>query len=352
MKFKTSAIALAIAGTIAVPMAVQAEGSVYASARVGLNYQKTDSADDFTNAGGGALDVRTKQDGSDEDQASIKSFSSRFGARGETDMGNGMTGFGRYEWDVDFDGSDDDPTGDISVRHRYVGVKGDFGSITMGQTYGAFYNHTVGPVDNPWWGSSYAMVAYVGREDHQLSYAGSAGAISFGVTLIIESDADEEDIDIVETGVSIPIGDTTLGFGARLFQGDDDPTTLIDEEDAIVSVTWSGIAVGDMLTLGFNVQNQDEDDSFLIEALIGNAYVHVEALSVDATDADKLATTLGYTQSLGRNTTMWYELMIVDNDDGGTIVDADGSGGQTAGDTFTEAADFTVVRAILKYDIL
>jgi predicted porin len=80
MKFKTSAIALAVAGSVAAPMAAQAEGSVYASARVGL--ENVDTA--------GISDVR------------MRSFGSRFGVRGETDLGNGMTGFGRYEWDVDF----------------------------------------------------------------------------------------------------------------------------------------------------------------------------------------------------------------------------------------------------------
>ena len=343
MKFKTSAIALAVAGTLVAPIAVQAEGSVYASARVGLVATSTDGGKEFTATSPTAF--TTSDSTSDHDSTEIKSMASRFGAKGETDLGNGMTGFGRYEWDVDMEGGDS-----MSTRHRYVGVKGDFGSVQMGQSYGAFYNHTVGPVDNPWWGSGYAMVAYVGREDNQLSYSGSAGAISFGVTLIMFDDTEEEDIDYVEGGVSIPIGDTTLGFGTRMFQGDDDKSTPLDEEEAIISVTWSGISLGEV-GLGFNIQNQDDDDSYLAEVLFGNFYVHIEAQSVDATDADRLSSTLGYTQSLGRNTTMWYEVQAVDNDDGGTV-DLGTDGIVNAGDTFTEDGDFTVVRAILKYDIL
>jgi len=127
MKFKTSAIALAVAGTVAAPVAVQAGADeLYASARVGVwNVDQ-----------GGVSDL------------DVRSFSSRFGAKGETDLGNGMTGFGRYEWDVDF--NNDLGEDDISVRHRYVGLKGDFGSVTIGQTYHTFYNHVVGPNDIPW----------------------------------------------------------------------------------------------------------------------------------------------------------------------------------------------------------
>ena len=70
--------------------------------------------------------------------------------RGETDLGNGLIGFGRYEWDVDILDNNEDvvdrtPTSidpdaggehavdndDIAVRLRYVGVKGDWGSVDI-----------------------------------------------------------------------------------------------------------------------------------------------------------------------------------------------------------------------------
>ena len=66
MKFRTTAIALAVAGTVAAPVAVQAGADeVYASARVGVIYQDDDASDvaDFD----------------------VRSFASRFGMRGETD---------------------------------------------------------------------------------------------------------------------------------------------------------------------------------------------------------------------------------------------------------------------------
>jgi predicted porin len=65
MKLKTSAIAMAVAGTLATPMAAQAD--VYASVRIGVENLDT----------GGVSDMRTR------------SFGSRFGIRSETDLGNG-----------------------------------------------------------------------------------------------------------------------------------------------------------------------------------------------------------------------------------------------------------------------
>ena len=89
MKFRTTAIAMAVAGTVAAPVAVQAGADeIYASARVGIEYKDGD--------------------GSDTADFDIRSVGSRFGARGETDLGNGLTGFGRYEWGVDFNNGDSD----------------------------------------------------------------------------------------------------------------------------------------------------------------------------------------------------------------------------------------------------
>jgi predicted porin len=320
MKFKTSAIAIAVAGTVAAPMAAQAD--IYASARVGIESLDT----------GGVSDL------------DIHSFASRFGAKGETDLGNGMTGFGRYEWDVDFDnarsaeGVGVDTTGDgvvddtttlstdasIKLRHRYVGVKGDFGSVTLGQTYHTFYNFLVGPVDSPWWGSGYNMVSYTGRTDNAITYAGGSGGFSFGATGYFVRDTDEEAPDAYEVAGSFGIGDMTLAVGVQHVE-------VIDND--VTGVTLSGIGAGPV-TFAVAYQQNDDDDSLTLEALFGNAYVHIESASIDATDSDPISVTLGYTQSLGRNTTMWYEAVSADADSG----DSDD--------------DRTALRAVLKYDIM
>ena len=310
MKFKTSAIAMAVAGTVAAPVAVQAGADeLYASARIGLEHYDT----------GEVADLR------------VRSLGSRFGARGETDLGNGMTGFGRYEWDVDFDDHSEDLDNDVDLRHRYVGLKGGFGSVLIGQTYHTFYNFTVAPYDIPWWSSGYAMVDYVGRTGYGITYAGGTGAVSFGATGYFGRDPDEDAPDVIEIAASFGIGDMTLGVGMRSTE----EAVLIgnSSDEDVIGVTLSGIALGD-LALAVGYQSQDEDDGLIAHLDIGNLYVHLETESIDATDQDRSMATLGYTQSLGRKTTMYYEFMQVDNDTG----DSDD--------------DVTAARAVLKYDII
>jgi predicted porin len=301
MKFKTTAIALAVAGSIAAPMAAQADGSIYASARVGLENVDT----------GGVSDL------------GVKSFASRFGAKGESDLGNGMTGFGKYEWDVDFDGATD-ATNDIKLRHRYVGVKGDFGSVLLGQTYHTFYNFLVGPVDTPWWGSAYNMVSYTGRTDNAITYAGGAGNIAFGVTAYFVQEANEDAPDGYEVAASFGIGDMTLAGGIQ-------HSEVLDND--VTGLTLSGIGAGPV-TFAVAYQANDDDDSLTVEALFGDAYVHVESFNDDSADTNPISITLGYTQSLGTNTTMWYEIVSADADSGNSD------------------DDITALRAVLKYDIL
>jgi len=305
MNFKTSAIALAVAGSVATPMAAQAD--VYASVRIGVESFDT----------GGVSDLRTR------------SYGSRFGVRGETDLGNGMTGFGRYEWDVDFLDHNEDADDDIDIRHRYVGIKGGFGSLTIGHTYHTFYNHVVAPLDNPWWGSAEAYLNNDGREDHGVTYAGRSGDITFGATAFFEREAGEDAIDELEVGLSFGIGDMTLGIAAQTTE-----TThgSANNDDAIVGLALHGISAGDV-SMGFGVMLQDEDTGLVADFAFGSAYLHIEQLSKDATDADELLLTLGYTQSLGRKTTAWYEVVSFDKDTGNSDDDE------------------TTLRAVLKYDI-
>jgi predicted porin len=309
MNFKTTAIALAVAGSVAAPVAVQAGADeLYASARVGI------------------WNVNT----ADESQWDVRSFSSRFGAKGETDLGNGISGFGRYEWDVDF--NNDQGEDDISVRHRYVGLKGGFGSVLLGQTYHTFYNFVVGPTDIPWWHSGYAMVNYRGRTDNAVTYAGGTGAFNFGASVYMTPDAEEEEVDQFEIGASFGIGDITIGLAAQSTADDTAHGSAGNDED-IIGAAISGINFGPV-SLGFGAQVQDDDSSFLAQVDIGSVYIHIEALSLDATDQDRVSSTLGYTLGLGRKTTMYFEANFIDNDTG------------------ESDDDRTALMAVLKYDII
>ena len=294
MNLRKTAIALAVAGTtVAAPTASYAGADeIFASARIGLINEDTGGVSDF----------------------SVQSFSSRFGAAGETDLGNGLTGYGRYEWDVDF--NEDNGEDDISVRQRWVGLKGDFGSIQIGQGWWTFYSFAVAATDNPWWHSGYAMINYRGRTDNAITYTGGSGDVNFGVSAYFDRDTEEDAPDQLEVGVSFGIGDMTLGLALHTSEATPIGNGIVDssgDPESVFGAALSGISLGEA-SLGVSFQSQDDDTSLVLDLGIGNAYVHVETESLDAADRDRTGITLGYTQSLGRKTTMYYEFWTLDED--------------------------------------
>ena len=331
MKFKTTAIAMAVAGTVAAPVAVQAGADeIYASARIGVEYMDTGDTSDVA----------------------IKSVASRFGARGETDLGNGLIAFGRYEWNADFnqdgvgEGNDSD-SGGLSTRLRFVGLKGDFGSVLAGRAYHTFYNFAVGATDVPWVGSGFNQVAYVGRTDKGLTYAGAADNFAYGATAYMERDEEEETVDYFELGGSFTFGnDMTLGLAVQGTAGDfDDGEGVMignGSDEAVAGVMLSGVMLGSV-SMGFGAQSQDDDYSFITDMALGNFYWHVEMAHNDTDsdagealpdDEDPVMVTIGYNQPLGRKTQMYYE--FIHND----------------ADTDDSDDDTTAFYAVLKYDII
>ncbi len=307
MKFKTTAIALAVAGTVAVPMAAQAD--LYASARIGLQSVDTGGANELAVGG----------------------IASRFGMRSETDLGNGMTGFGRYEFSVSTEGAGTT----VGRRHAYVGLKGDFGSVTMGQTYHTFYNHIIGPYDIPWVGSNkYSAASANGRNGEGITYAGGSDGISFGATLYFQSNFEktvaapavpavvnpdgtinvgtpavtagetgEEGLDGFEVAATFGIGDMSLGIGIQDFETG---TPGNQDEESAMGVTLSGIALGDA-SLAVSFQTRDKGtDVIALHGGFGNFYAHYESSSPDLPGSvpEPTMITIGYNMSLGRKLTM------------------------------------------------
>jgi predicted porin len=320
MKFKTTAIAIAVAGTVAAPVAVQAGADeIYASARVGVEYVDNEGTAD----------------------TNIRSYSSRFGAKGETDLGNGLIGYGKYEWDVDED--------DFSIRHRVVGLKGDWGNAFIGKTYHTFFNFVVGPTDTPYWNANFAQISYTGRTDDAVTYAGGSGSFAFGATAYMSRDTDEETVDSYEGGASFTFGnDMVIGLGVQATAADQDDVDAGGEgrlingsDETVVGATFHGIQLGEV-SLGVSGMVQDDDSSAVIDVTYGGLYVHFEGMAQDKDspanpiddDRDIVGLTVGYSHSLGRKTTMWYEINAVDQD------------------TNNSDDDVTQVQAVLRYDII
>ena len=116
---KKSILTLAVAGALAIPFAAQADTILYGSARVSVDYndETLDSVDID-----GAWDVVNN--------------SSRLGVVGSEDLGGGLSAVYRYEFGVDVtEGGNWE-----SNRPKYVGLKGGFGTLTLGTQDTPYYN--------------------------------------------------------------------------------------------------------------------------------------------------------------------------------------------------------------------
>ncbi len=381
MNFKKTAIALAVASVAATPIIASADGSVYASARIGLQY-----LDGGENRNGDSVNETT------DSEITVRSYAARLGFKGETEIGNGWSGWGRYELEVLTDAARDNTSQDATFRRRHAvaGLKSEHNNIYVGQTSHTWYNHIVGPADYPWWGSGYALVKYDIREDNGITYNGSFGVVEFGITGFFQPDnlggnlsssGDSEVLDEYQLAISFNIGSSVrLGLGlagalgdfentgspavaavpANTTNGDGIPNTAgseaVDpvpatavEDEPIIGVSLS-IDLGSVNLAG-NYQTQSlngggDNNSISLNVALYDFNIHYEsvdfgnsstantALNTSNLNVDQTSLTLGYTLNLGPRTLIWFELQQLDRD---TVNDND---------------DRTIGRATLKYDIL
>ena len=110
-----SIIALAVAGLMAAPMAAQADATVYGKVHASIDFMSYDDATPVT-AGG------------TDDATVLASNSSRIGFKGSEDLGGGLKAIWKLESGLDLDEGD----GTFSMRNRYVGLNGGWGTLLGG----------------------------------------------------------------------------------------------------------------------------------------------------------------------------------------------------------------------------
>jgi len=128
---------------------------------------------------------------SDDTTTDVEDLASRFGFKASSDLGNGLTGFGRFEFQVD---SDSNGTGTQKTRLGFVGVAGGFGAVSIGQQGTAFALEVSGRMD---------PTNYVGpvggagdfRAPNTIQYSNTVGPLSLAVD-VRASDNKKEDGDM------------------------------------------------------------------------------------------------------------------------------------------------------------
>jgi len=302
MKLKNLTIAIAMASLTATSFAAQAETktSYYGSIRVGGSYNTTDNPD-----------------GSSDDVTKLQNWASRMGFKGETDLENGMTAFGTYEFGVDTD-SGDNGNGALSTRKAYVGLKGNFGRVRIGQDYHSFYNTVIAPTDIAWWGSCNGTCGngtYTSRTGEALTFDSEIGPVALSTTSYMGDDSLGDGFEI---GAAFDAGPVTLGIGAQ-------------DTDGNTGTAYGVSAKGSFNSFGYGVTYTDHDgtgSAFDVHLSFADFYTTFGQSDLD-TGTKPGGLTLGYTHSIGKQTTAWFEASQFDDDAG------------------TES---TTVRAALKYD--
>jgi predicted porin len=306
MNLKKTILALAVAGVAAAPMMASAAGhgpdsAVYGSMRYGV---------ESVDAGGTTERVTT-----------LRNFGSRFGIKGETDLGNGMTAFGK--WEAHMFGA--------ALRDFQVGLKGDFGQVYVGDGI----NHTWDSymsTDDTWWYGGQSHLSD-GVQSNAITYMGGAGAVSFGITAQMSAqtpNANEEAIDAIEIVVAFDAGPVNIALGMT-----DVKTSPVDTE-AVTGLVLKGAAGDfgykvDFQSQGAAAGSTDDLSSVQLQGSFGSFYAQYGSQDTGPTTPTNLV--LGYTQSLGAKTLVWYEFISQDVD----VVGTDTS---------------TTIAATLKYEIL
>ena len=135
----------------------------------------------------------------------------RFGFKASSDLGNGLTASAQYE----FSTSTDKPgTGVASTRVATVGVSGGFGSVKLGNQWGAYYNN-VWRLDPTYTSPGILYYDHNGplRTANTVSYSNSFGPVSVQLDSRI-NDTDAGNRDGFAAGATVAVNDMISVSGA------------------------------------------------------------------------------------------------------------------------------------------
>ena len=125
--------------------------------------------------------------GMNESTADIKGVASRFGVKASSDLGNGLTAHGRYEFGTN---TDDGAGGITSTRIATAGISGGFGRVDVGNQWSAFYN-SVGVDLDPTWTIGPVGSPTPFRSPNTIKYSNSVGPLSLEADLRLGDEGGE-----------------------------------------------------------------------------------------------------------------------------------------------------------------
>ena len=183
MQMQKKLIVVAVAGLLSAPVA--ADVAVSGSVRVRMDY--------------------------DGNQWQVKNSGSRLRFKASSDLGNGQSAYMNYEFGVDA-GIGSIQTGKTK-RLAYVGMKGDWGSLSLGAQWSTMFSVVGTYIDKS---NVYGGLGYWGngsgpyRMANSVAVSTNVGGFSLSADAQMPSGGD--DIDIATVGTSISVGGLSMGI--------------------------------------------------------------------------------------------------------------------------------------------
>jgi len=180
-------IALAVSSAIAAPLAMAEDSGPNLYGRINLALEVDDSGDDTV--------------------TDLRDVVSRFGIKGEEDLGNGLAALYQYEFRVNADRGNLGSTGGGGATQRlsWVGLKGGFGTFKAGSIWGTHFNFTGTHLD-PSYSLGYFGYSSYGGGDYRIesvvNYTGNFGPVSVGIDFQVDdANAADDNLDRFVVGV-------------------------------------------------------------------------------------------------------------------------------------------------------
>ena len=302
-------IAVAVASAVALPVISAADVTVYGRVNTAIKLNDTDGNSDLD----------------------ISSVNSRFGVKASSDVGNGLTASGKYEFST---GSDNE-VGPNDVRVATVGLSGGFGSVTLGNQWSAFYD-TVGTDIDPTYTVGFHLYSGIGspyRSSNTIKYSNSFGPVYMEADVRL-NDSDE-DADVAEKingngfGLGIRITATdNLTFGVAIDSEEDEMDNGMTYDTDRIGVS-SKVTAGNFFAMVGYHENENEmmggvtsdisHTHLWVGSSIGNTTMMLGYGKVDKgrnheTMSEPSQLALGVYHNLGGGMRLYYEGAAIDKD--------------------------------------
>ena len=225
--------------------------------------------------------------------------SSRFGFKGSEDLGNGMAAIYHYELGYDADNNGQAGTSPVSNRIGVVGLKGDFGTLAMGNMWTPVYNLVSSATDK--FNLIYNDAEYVisGRAGDAIAYVNKFGALDLQAAFVANDSGAESDlVDAYNIAVKYTTGALAFGVG---FHKDSDNT------NGAASVSYKGDGFYGAV-LFYDAQDFGGDKVTSIAGTFdvsakGKLLARVSAFDIK----DDTGVTLGYQHNMSKRTQAFVE---------------------------------------------